>query len=70
MASRNLYNAVRYVPVFITNRMGVNINEKNPHGPSRRFFPWNSQNFLWMHDLQSFPVTENPRRVTNIPTFR
>jgi hypothetical protein len=50
--------------------MGVNSNENIPHGPSRRFFPWNSQNFLWMHDLQSSPFTEYMRRATSIPTFR
>jgi len=69
MASRNLYSATKYVAVFCTRRIGVNSNEKNPQGPNRRFFPWNSQNFLWMHDLQSSPLIDRVRRATNIPMF-
>jgi len=69
MASRNLYSAIKYVAVFCTKRIGVNSNEKSPQGPNRRFFPWNSQNFLWMHDLQSSPLIDRVRRATNIPMF-
>jgi len=41
-----------------------------PQGPSRRFFPWNSQNFWRMHVLQSWPVNLYIRRRTSMPTFR